>query len=1296
MRLRRTLKILLASILVLGVIAAGGLYWIVSTPGGAQLVLGRVANMLGKGAKIEGVEGQLGGLLRIKSIVIDQPDLYVRIEGLEIDSAPFRAFGGRLLVHKLYAREVEVRTASTKAAARVPVSFKPPYAVRLEDGRIGTLTLGQLPRGVAPDTVLKDIVVRGEGDKSLWKVDEAAVATEYGVARLAGTLGNAPPFAADLRADFAGKLQERELRVVAKLGGTLTALEADLHADLAGTEATAHAVLQPFAEPPVKSLALEARDLDLAKIDASLPATRLAVTARLAPEGKTAFAGPVRIVNADPGPWDKQGLPFASLTGRIVASAEGAQLTGLNVALAGGAKAAGRASIRKGAVEAELEVVDLDLAALHGGLQKTKATGRITIAADGNAQRFDVALSDPRFDVEGRAAIAAKRLDVETVRVKTGGGSVVAKGGMALEGRKEFRFEGRAEHFDPSAFANTSKGDLNFAFTTNGTLEGGVSGQVKVDIAPSTLGTQPASGRINVAGDAKRISSADVAIAIGEGRLEAKGAFGRAGDAMDISFRAPNLAALAKPFGVEAAGSAEGTARLTGTFASPAGRVDVKGTNLVLPSNVYARALAFRGEAGADPQSAIDVTVQAQGVAVGKDNPPTSIAETANATLKGTRAAHRFELDARMTKDTSFRTALQGGLDARAKTLTWNGTIESFRMEGRGAFALASPATLNASAERVEVGDALLRGDWGEAHALVTRWTPRSLDFKGNTSGIRIQNLARSLRLGDVPRSNLVIAGEWDIRAADTFEGSLDIHRVSGDLRVGEPAIALGLQEMRLHFDAVRGRATGSLQVVGERIGRITGDGSALIVRGDTGWEFAKTAPLDAHIVADMPSIEALTPWLGAEAKLAGHVSANITVSGTGAEPSVNGVAKAEGLTVREPQSGFEVAEGDIALRMSGRTVAIERFVAKTPWNVSERAKNRMRRVRLPEEGTGTITAEGSIDLGSRRGAIRLKADKVPVTQLATRFVALSGEARLEAGDGGLVANGDFKVDGGWIGALAEALPSVSDDVVVIRASQPPAEEKSKEPIRIDLKLALNDRMYFEGRGLDTRLDGEIRVIGELGSPLRASGRIRTADGTYEGYGQKLEIERGVLTFNGPLDNPQLDVLALRKGLPVEAGVEISGTTTRPRVRMVSRPDVPEPEKLSWLVLGRGAADASPGDMSVMLAAARALLGNNQPGSDFTEKLGIDEVKIGRSDAGSVLGVLPQSTVAGRTGSPAAADVVSVGKRLNRNLQLNYEQGLADSEGTIKIAWRITRGFQVLVRAGYLPGIDAVWRWTLK
>src|ERR1700682_3865 len=233
---------------------------------------------------------------------------------------------------------------------------------------------------------------------------------------------------------------------------------------------------------------------------------------------------------------------------------------------------------------------------------------------------------------------------------------------------------------------------------------------------------------------------------------------------------------------------------------------------------------------------------------------------------------------------------------------------------------------------------------------------------------------------------------------------------------------------------------------------------------------------------------------------------------------------------------------------------------------------------------------------------MRIKADQVPVTQLATRFVALSGDARLEAGASGLTVTGDLKADGGWMGALADPPPRGSEGVVVVRAAQPVEPPRRREPIRLDVKLALNDRVHFQGRGLDTGLDGELHLMGEAGGSLRATGRIVAVGGTYEGYGQKLAIERGVLTFGGPLDNPRLDVLALRKGLPVEAGVEILGTIMRPRVRLVSRPDVPEAEKLSWLVLGRGASDASPGDMSVLVAAAQALLGSNNPRSHLGTK----------------------------------------------------------------------------------------------
>jgi translocation and assembly module TamB len=1309
-RRRRTLKIAAWILVLLLLLLAGVAYWIVATPGGAQLVLSRLAGVLGEGTKIEGVEGRLGGHLHIKSIEIDRPDLYVRVEDVDMDTSP--PLRGLLVVHRLHARGVEVRTFSTGAAATIPVSFKPPYPVRLEDGLIGTLRLGAISKqekeakdpaakrslreaSRARDVVLRDIILKGEGDKKEWRIAEAAVASEYGTARIAGTIGNASPFPLEVNGNFAGKLQERAFNMVAKMKGTLKAIEANVEGDVAGTRATARTTLEPFSTPPLKSLDVNARDVNLAQLADTLPKTRIAISARLVPEGK-GLAGPVRIENAQPGTWDQQRFPFTVATARVVAVSERVDVAGLAVSLLGAGTASGRATYRQGLVEADLRVAGVDLSALHRELQKTNVTGRIGVAGDRGAQRFDVALKDPRFEVEGRAAIANERLEVETARIRTGGGAGVAKGGMALKGGKEFRFEGRAEHFDPSAFLKTPKGDLNFAFVATGTMGDGLAGEAKLDIAPSTYAGLLAAGRINIAGDRKRIASADIDVTLGEARLNAKGSFGRAGDAMDLAFRAPNLSVVGKPFGLELAGRMEGTARLTGTFASPAGRVDVTGANLAFPSNVYVRELAVRAEAGVEPESPVDASVQARGVAIGKESPPTPLAETATATLKGTRIAHRLEIDAQMTRDTNVKAAFQGGQEPRDKAFAWSGRLESLAITGRGALALTAPAPLAISASRVELGDATLKGDWGEARLAVTRWTPRTLDLKGTSPGIQIQNLARTFRIGNVPRSSLVIAGDWDIRAAENFEGTLNVHRISGDLRIGDPPLPLGLTDLALRVDAVRGRARGTLNIVGDRIGHVQGEGSGLVVRGATGWEFAQAAPVEARLVAEVPNLEPLTGWLGPDAKLAGRLKANIVVSGTGADPRVSGQARAENLVLREPQSGFEIEQGQVALRMDGRAVVIEQFVAKTPWRPSEAAREHMSGVKPPAEG-GTISAEGSIDLAGRGGTIVVKANKAAVTQLPTRFLAMSGEARLAAGADGLLVTGAFKADAGWVGALTTPLPSPSEDIVVIRASQPAAQEeqvKGKERMRLDVRFELGDSVWFQGRGLDTRLSGDLRITGEVGSSLRAQGTIRAVYGTYEGYGQKLTIERGVLIFSGPIDNPQLNVLALRKGLPVEAGVEILGTTTRPRVRLVSSPDVPEPEKLSWLVLGRGASDASPGDAGVLMAAARALLGNNNPGSDLTKRLGFDEIKIGRADTSSVLGVLPQSTVAGRTGTPSASEVVSVGKRLDDRLQLTYEQGLADAEGALKITWRISRQFQVLVRAGFLPGLDAVYRWT--
>ena len=117
-----------------------------------------------------------------------------------------------------------------------------------------------------------------------------------------------------------------------------------------------------------------------------------------------------------------------------------------------------------------------------------------------------------------------------------------------------------------------------------------------------------------------------------------------------------------------------------------------------------------------------------------------------------------------------------------------------------------------------------------------------------------------------------------------------------------------------------------------------------------------------------------------------------------------------------------------------------------------------------------------------------MKLDQVPVTQIETRFLALSGDARLEATAMDCSPPARSRPTRAGSARSPQPLPSVSEDVVVVRATTPRRpQEPKKDPIRLDVTLGLGDHLYFQGRGLDTRLAGEIKITGTPGPGLRAT-----------------------------------------------------------------------------------------------------------------------------------------------------------------------------------------------------------------
>ena len=174
---------------------------------------------------MEGVEGSIGGALRIKTIELSRPGLYVLVEDFEMQTSPVELWG-LLHINRVAAKNVEVRTASSEETAKIPLTFEPPYALRIDDGSVGELRFGSLTREAQAekdvakrrqvmaltrdkDFVVKGVFVRGEGSKRGWTIAEARAETTYGKASVAGSA--LPPFALDATMQASGSVGEHPL-----------------------------------------------------------------------------------------------------------------------------------------------------------------------------------------------------------------------------------------------------------------------------------------------------------------------------------------------------------------------------------------------------------------------------------------------------------------------------------------------------------------------------------------------------------------------------------------------------------------------------------------------------------------------------------------------------------------------------------------------------------------------------------------------------------------------------------------------------------------------------------------------------------------------------------------------------------------------------------------------------------------------------------------------------------------------------------------------------------------------------
>jgi len=687
------------------------------------------------------------------------------------------------------------------------------------------------------------------------------------------------------------------------------------------------------------------------------------------------------------------------------------------------------------------------------------------------------------------------------------------------------------------------------------------------------------------------------------------------------------------------------------------------------------------------------------------------------------------------TRRMSVQAAATGG---RMSGGTWQGTLTSARLTVQDSLRPGDwTAQLRDSVALYWRSDALSRLLEASAGALVltgpvpgsaliswepVQWSDHPPDTKGRPSQ-RAQWRTRG-RITELPlawldwagqtrmanlglRGDLLFAGQWDAAGGSGLQLRAGLARTSGDLQVQRDAsgggwISAGVRSASVDITAQDNNLLASLRWDSAHAGTAQADVSSRLQQADGVWTWPLDAELAGSAKVQLPPVGVWSLLAPPGWRLRGTLDADATLSGTRGQPRWRGTLAANDLAVRSVVDGIDFSNGTLRAVLDGDRLDVQTLTLQGAGGASGG--------QLAVKGSvlwlTPPTAPAPVGVASRlRMELDATANALRVSARADRRLVVSGAISARLADSQLVIRGKLKADQALFLLPEDSPIQLGEDVVVRKpavdvsrasaAAQTPAsapqESRAQVQPDVQLQLDLGPDFQIRGRGLATRLAGvlELRSAGRTLRP-ELRGTLTTERGTYKAYGQQLDVEEGLLRFVGPVDNPALDILAIRPAIAQRVGVQIVGTAQSPVVRLYAEPELAESEKLAWLVLGRSGASGGA-EAAMLQQAALALLGGKGGGlsGGLTQALGLDEISV-RGAANTADSTTAGGNAAlGTTGATAAT--VMVGKRLSRDFYVTYERSLSGTLGTLSIFYDLSRRFTLRAQTGEQSAVDLIF-----
>lgn len=590
--LRRTL---IGSGVTLAVL--GGAVWLLGRETTLQQIVAQVARSSGGQIVVTGVSGSLYGRMHIGRIVYRDESSVLTLDDISINWSPLQYFSEGVAISELHVTRAESRSTGPSKPAEMPASITPPFRLSIADGRVSTLAL------VGADgsrTELRAIKLQLQGDGQHWQLKNASAETPIGALAAGAEISTTRPYQLSATAALApippalaarpsgsavtppgapaatppdpSLVQRSATRLELVASGDLAQLKLDVKGTSHYANGDGTIMLAPFDALPLRSIRLQARDVDPARFDPAWPKAAIDLALEAAISGDK-LSGKLAASNrSTPGPLDQQKLPLHSAAAQLGGTLNNASLSGLLIDLGAAGKFTGSGSLRRlpkdGSIDTasvRLHTDRLDLRGLHGAAISTAIAGDISAESKGGQHTLHAALGEGKLRLDAHATLQDLLLTLHQARISAGQGSISATAQASLKDDKAFKANAVVKRFDPAALGAFPSADLNAELQASGKLAPDWRANADIALQPSKLMGQPLSGSVKLAADARHLSNIDARLAYARNSATARGAFGAAGDKLEWQLDAVQLSVLDP----QLQGSATASGILSGGYQAP-------------------------------------------------------------------------------------------------------------------------------------------------------------------------------------------------------------------------------------------------------------------------------------------------------------------------------------------------------------------------------------------------------------------------------------------------------------------------------------------------------------------------------------------------------------------------------------------------------------------------------------------------------------------------------------------------------------------------------------------------------